>query len=138
LTIFFRERKEGKMPNTLKKLIFTGLSAAALLLAAFIPGALAERSAGWWAHANSLAQREGYQIITTQELHDLYTEGRDFVILDNRFPYELDGGRLPDAVNLPFDLSELQDLPAEKKTQLLEALGPDKDRIVVTYCRDFR
>lgn len=126
------------MTNTLKKFILTGLSAAALLLATFIPGALAERSAGWWEHASSQAQREGYEVITSQELHDLYTEGRDFVILDNRFEYELSDGQLPAAVNLPFDLSELQDLPAEKRAQLEEVLGPDKDRIVVAYCRDFR
>lgn len=126
------------MPDTIKKLILTGLFAAALLLAAFIPSALAERSAGWWPHANSQAQRDGYEIITSKELHELYTEGRDFVILDNRFEYELSDGQLPDAINLPFDLSELQDLPAEKRAQLEEVLGPDKDRIVVAYCRDFR
>jgi phage shock protein E len=126
------------MPDTIKRLILAGLSAAAMLLAAFIPNALAERSAGWWSHASTQAQREGYEVITSQELHDLYTAGRDFVILDNRFEYELSDGQLPGAINLPFDLSELQDLPAEKRTQLEEVLGPDKDRIVVTYCRDFR
>ncbi len=126
------------MPNTLNKLIFTSLTAAALLLAVFIPGAMAERSAGWWAHANSQAQRDGYKVITTSELRELYQEGRDFIILDNRFDYELSEGSLPGAKNVSFDLSELQGLTDEKRTQLLETLGPDKDRIVVTYCRNFR
>jgi rhodanese-related sulfurtransferase len=85
-----------------------------------------------------MAQREGYNVITTSELKELYEQKKDFVILDNRFAYELSDGLLPEARNIPFDLAELQALSEEKKEQLLEVLGPDKDRIVITYCRDFR
>ena len=110
----------------------------AFLMIAFVPGALAERTAGWWEHASSLAEREGYMVITTEELHDLYQTKNYFVIIDNRFEYELSSGKLPGARNVPFDLSESQRLSSEKRAQLLEVLGEDKDRIVVTYCRDFR
>ncbi len=126
------------MPKIILKIIISGLISASLLAAVFIPLALAERSAGWWDHANSMAQREGYKVITTMELKELYQEQKDFVILDNRFAYELSDGLLPGARNIPFDLAELQALSEEKREQLLEAIGPDKDRIVVTYCRDFR
>lgn len=117
---------------------YSSMACIILCLSFFVPAALAERSQGWWDHANSQAQRDGYKVITTSELRELYQEGRDFVILDNRFEYELSEGSLPGARNISFDLSELQGLSDEKRAELLEALGPDKDRIVVTYCRDFR
>jgi rhodanese-related sulfurtransferase len=72
------------------------------------------------------------------ELKELYQGNKEFVILDNRFAYELSDGLLPGAKNVSFDLSELQALSEEKKTELLAAAGPDMDTIIVTYCRDFR
>nr|WP_045211463.1 rhodanese-like domain-containing protein [Desulfonatronovibrio magnus] len=98
----------------------------------------AERTAGWWDHAQSVAQREGYKVITTSELKQLYQEEQDFIILDNRYTYELSSGFLPGAINVTFDLSHLQSLPNEKRAELTDALGEDKDMTIVTYCRDFR
>lgn len=109
-----------------------------LTLLFFIEPVQAERNAGWWDHAQSVAQREGYRVITTQELKQLYQEEQDFTILDNRYTYELSSGYLPGAINVTFDLSHMQTLPTEKRAELLEALGPDKERLIVTYCRDFR
>lgn len=126
------------MPNLISRILAASVTSAVLLTASFIPSAWAERSAGWWDHANSQAQREGYKVITTMELKELYQGNKEFVILDNRFPYELSEGLLPGAKNVSFDLSELQALSEEKKGQLLEAAGPDMDKIIVTYCRDFR
>jgi len=126
------------MTISLQKTIFAAVIFAAFLMTVFVPGALAEKTAGWWEHASSLAKHEGYMVITTEELHDLYQTKNDFVIIDNRFEYELSSGKLPGARNVPFDLSESQRLSSEKRAQLLEVLGEDKDRIVVTYCRDFR
>lgn len=101
------------------------------------PG-LAETQEGWFDHATSVAQREGYQVITTKELKNLYSDNKEFLLLDNRYAYEFSSGHLPEAKNISFDLSHMQSLSDEKKTELLEILGPDKDRIIVTYCRDFR
>lgn len=126
------------MDHMLIKQVFPAFLSAALLMTLFIPGAWAERSAGWWRDAEKQAELEDYRVISTEELHDLYQTKNDFVIIDNRFEYELSSGKLPGARNVPFDLSESQRLSSEKRAQLLEALGEDKDRIVVTYCRDFR
>jgi phage shock protein E len=126
------------MPSIIPRFLAASVISVFLLSAVFISCAMAERSAGWWDHANTLAQREGYKVITTMELKELYQGKKEFVILDNRFPYELSDGLLPGAKNVSFDLSELQVLSEEKKEQLLEAAGPDMDRIIVTYCRDFR
>ncbi len=126
------------MTTIFKKTIFLAGTFAAFLMIAFVPDALAERTAGWWGTARSQAERDGYRIISTTELHELYQTEKDFLILDNRFEYELSGGKLPGAKNVPFDLSETQGLSPEKRTELTQALGVDKDRIIVTYCRDFR
>ncbi|RQD67060.1 MAG: hypothetical protein D5R98_01270 [Desulfonatronovibrio sp. MSAO_Bac4] len=124
--------------DTVKKIFFPLSFLMALALLIFIQPAHAERTAGWWDHAQSVAQREGYKVITTDELKKLYREQQDFTILDNRYTYELSSGYLPDATNVTFDLSHMQSLPAEKRAELAEALGPDKDRIIITYCRNFR
>lgn len=45
---------------------------------------------------------------------------------------------MPGAVILPVDLRDRGDLSPERRNAFLEALGPNKGRTIVVYCRDFR
>ena len=90
----------------------------------------------WLKQAADEAEKNGYALITPDELKVLYDSGRDFLILDVRPDYEYKGGYLPKAVNLEFDLGER--LRPDKKKEFVRLLGPDKKRMVVLYCRSFR
>lgn len=97
-----------------------------------------EESSPMYAQAQRVAQKEGYELITTDQLQDLLARDADLLLVDVRFPYEFVAGHMPRAVNLPVDLRDRGDLPRERREQMLEVLGPDKDRTIVMYCRDFR
>jgi rhodanese-related sulfurtransferase len=92
----------------------------------------------WYQDAKSLAREEGYKVISTAELLQLYSSHKDFLLLDVRFAYEHAQGKLPGAVSLPFDLSHRHSLDEKQKMALLQTLGPDQERKIVVYCRDFR
>lgn len=93
---------------------------------------------GWWNYAQSKAQREGYRIITTDELKELYSRDADFIIIDSRYTYEYQDAHLPGAINVPFDISQTSNLSDDKKSELLKALGNDAEKTIITYCRNFR
>lgn len=65
--------------------------------------------------------------ISPDELLDLYSSGRDFIILDTRNAYEHEVGRFKNAVTL--DIDSFRELP-----EALKALEAEKDRTIVTYC----
>ena len=92
----------------------------------------------WWEQAELEARREGYLLITPDELRDLYERDKPFLILDVRPDYEYKRGHLPKAANLEFHLGERLTLDPAKRNKFEELLGPDKDRLVVIYCRSFR
>jgi predicted sulfurtransferase len=111
------------------------LLAFSLLLASIV---VAEVQPIWWDQAEVEAEKEGYVLLTLDELKSWYDAGKPFLILDVRPDYEYQRGHLLNAVNLEFDLGERLTLKPEKRKTFEELLGPDKDRIVVIYCRSFR
>jgi rhodanese-related sulfurtransferase len=91
----------------------------------------------WLQQARDEARQEGYELITALELKALYESGKDFTIVDVRPEYEYRDGHLPQAKSLEFDLGDKLDLTPEKQVALINLLGPDKQRMIVIYCRSF-
>jgi hypothetical protein len=60
----------------------------------------------WWEQAEAEAKREGYDLITLDELESLYQSDKDFIVLDVRPDYEYERAHLPKAANLEFHLGE--------------------------------
>jgi len=92
----------------------------------------------WWESARGEARRDGYRLMDDQGLKDLIDSDADRVLLDARADYEYAAGHIPGAVNLEFDLGDDLDLPPEKRRALAALAGPDRDRLLVIYCRSFR
>jgi phage shock protein E len=92
----------------------------------------------WWGQASLNAQKDGYRLITPNELQALRSNGGDFLLLDVRPGYEYCQGHLPNAINMEFDLGDRLSLSNIKKSDLVKTLGPDKNRLIVIYCRSFR
>lgn len=91
----------------------------------------------WLHQAREDAKKDGYELITAPELKTLYESGKDVTIVDVRPGYEYRDGHLPQARSLEFDLGDTLELKPEKKAALTDLLGPDKQRMVVFYCRSF-
>ncbi len=98
----------------------------------------AEETSPLFTQAQRSADRDGYTLITTPELRRLMDENPDVLLVDVRFSYEFVSGHMPEAVSLPVDLRDRGDLPPERRQAMLDTFGPDKDRPIVIYCRDFR
>jgi predicted sulfurtransferase len=120
----------------IKRFIFTTCLVAFLLLTATTAGA--EERPLWWEQAEAEAKREGYLLITLEDLKTLYDSGKPLLVLDVRPDYEYERGHLPHAVNLEFHLGERLILDPVKRKHFQELLGPNKDRTIVIYCRNFR
>jgi 3-mercaptopyruvate sulfurtransferase SseA len=98
----------------------------------------ADENEVWWASARTEAERDGYRLLDDDGLKDLVDTDADMVLLDARADYEYAAGHIPGAVNLEFDLGDDLDLPARKRQGLAQIVGPDRDRLLVIYCRSFR
>ena len=92
----------------------------------------------WWEQAEAEARREGYDLITLDELESLYQSDKDFIVLDVRPDYEYKRAHLPKAANLEFHLGERLTIEPAKRKELEELLGSDKDRTIVIYCRIYQ
>jgi len=92
----------------------------------------------WWEQAEAEARREGYDLITLDELESLYQSDKDFIVLDVRPDYEYKRAHLPKAANLEFHLGERLTIEPAKRKEFEELLGSDRDRTIVIYCRSFR
>ena len=76
--------------------------------------------------------------LTFRELQDLIQSGKDFVLLDVRPDYEYKDGHIEGALNFEFHLGHRSGLEPKRAEALKTLLGPDKDRLIVAYCRNFR
>lgn len=65
--------------------------------------------------------------ISPEGLLDMYSSGRDFIIVDTRNRYESDVGKFKNAVTL--DIDSFREFP-----DAIEKLGDMRDRTIVTYC----
>ena len=92
----------------------------------------------WWPDTLKRAAAGGYDLITFQELQALIQSGKDFVLLDVRPDYEYKDGHIAGALNFEFHLGHRSNLEPERAEALKTLLGPDRDRLIVTYCRNFR
>ncbi len=93
----------------------------------------------WWEDALQKGRDQGYQLISTSDLRRLYDEDKDMKVIDNRYEYEFKNSTiLPGAINIPFRPAERDRLSPEKEEMLLSAMGEDKERRIIFYCRSFR
>jgi 3-mercaptopyruvate sulfurtransferase SseA len=91
----------------------------------------------WLQQARDESKQDGYELITAPELKALYDSGKDFTIIDVRPEYEYRDGHIPHAKSLEFDLGDKLELKPDKQAALINLLGPDKQRLIVIYCRSF-
>ena len=70
----------------------------------------------------------GYEMITAQQAKEIMDTQEDYVILDTRTQEEYEQGHIPGAVLIPYD--EI----LEKAEKVL----PDKDQLILVYCRSGR
>ncbi|SMP76474.1 Rhodanese-like domain-containing protein [Desulfonatronum zhilinae] len=117
---------------------FKVLAISLFLLVTVWPALAAEETSPLFTQAQRSADRDGYALITTPELRRLMDETPNVLLVDVRFSYEFVSGHMPEAVSLPVDLRDRGDLPPERRQAMLDTFGPDKDRPIVIYCRDFR
>lgn len=114
--------------------------AALLMLLPLAPLVLAvgEEQSPLFLQAQRSAIRDGYAVITTPALRELLLNDPSVLLVDVRFSYEYDQSHIPGAISLPVDLRDRGDLSSQRRQAFLDALGPDKIRTIVVYCRDFR
>lgn len=121
------------------------LCVAALCAApAAAPAAAPEASAPSGASAPSEARfprsaqqaaLDGYRLIDQAGLRGLLAQNPPPLLIDTRPDYEFRQGSIPGAQNLPFEPGEAHGLSPAKREALARLLGPDKERVVVVYCR---
>ena len=122
----------------MNKLLSLSLWASLILfIAAVSSSAAAKETPTWWERAEALASREGYRLINVDDLMVLYESKKEVLIVDVRPKYEYRDGHLPGAVQLEFDLSERLSIKPAKRLQFEKTLGPDKNRAIVIYCRNY-
>jgi phage shock protein E len=130
----------SEMPCTEQKIRRLLIYLMALIL---VTGILTNAAAGsreepsWLEQVRDEAKQDGYKLISAPELKALYDTGKDLAIIDVRPGYEYRDGHLPHAKSLEFDLGDKLELKPEKQAALIELIGPDKQRMVVFYCRSF-
>lgn len=74
------------------------------------------------------AQPSGYKEITQEEAVKIMQEQSGFVILDVRTAQEFSGGHIPNAINIP------NESITDKQPEQL----PDKNQMILVYCRSGR
>lgn len=77
---------------------------------------------------SSAAETAGYRQITQEEAAEMMTRDDGHIIVDVRRQDEFDGGHIPGAVLIPNE--SITDTPPEKL--------PDKQQIILVYCRSGR
>ena len=121
---------EGWMPRTGYLFLFVFLYVSSYALAGDLPV--------WWQQVENEAERDGYSLVTPDDLKKLYASEESFLVVDAREDYEYKEGHLPKAVNFEIDLGDRIKPKPEKQSSFLKLLGNDKNRKIIIYCRNFR
>lgn len=74
---------------------------------------------------NFAPKTTGYRQVTTEEAVNIMQTEENYVILDVRTAQEFASGHIPGAVLLPNEIIGTEDIP----------LLPDKDQLILVYCR---
>ena len=74
---------------------------------------------------NFAPKTTGYRQVTTEEAVNIMQTDENYVILDVRTAQEFASGHIPGAVLLPNETIGTEDIP----------LLPDKDQLILVYCR---
>ena len=74
---------------------------------------------------NFAPKTTGYRQVTTEEAANIMQTEENYVILDVRTAQEFASGHIPGAVLLPNETIGTEDIP----------LLPDKDQLILVYCR---
>ena len=69
-----------------------------------------------------------YEQITAEEAKKIMDSGEEHIILDTREQDEFDEGHIPGAILIPYTEIENE----------AEAMLPDKDKLILVYCRSGR
>ena len=69
-----------------------------------------------------------YEQITAEDAKKIMDSEEEYVILDTREQEEFDSGHIPDAILIPY--TEVEDKAEE--------IIPDKDKLILVYCRSGR
>ena len=69
-----------------------------------------------------------YEQITAEEAKKIVDSGEEYIILDTREQDEYDEGHIPGAILIPY--TEIENKAIE--------LMPDKDKLILVYCRSGR
>jgi thiosulfate/3-mercaptopyruvate sulfurtransferase len=77
----------------------------------------------------------GYKIVSTEELKKWIDEKKDILIVDT-MPYEdsYKKEHVPGAVQFEFPIPIMTTIDDKKKAEFIKLLGPDKNRLIVSYC----
>jgi len=79
--------------------------------------------------------RGGYNIVDTEELKKWFDAKKDMMIVDTMpLADSYNKNHIPGAVQILFDIPELEKIDDTKKAELLKLLGDNKDRTIVFYC----
>ena len=73
-------------------------------------------------------EKEMYQQITAEEAKKIMDSGEEHLILDTREQEEFDDGHIPNAILIPY--TEIENKAEE--------MFPDKDKLILVYCRSGR
>jgi rhodanese-related sulfurtransferase len=73
-------------------------------------------------------QTNTYRQITMDEAVDMMAQESDYIILDVRRPDEFAAGHIPNAINVPNETIGTFEIPEL----------PDKDQLIMVYCRSGR
>ncbi|AFM24778.1 putative sulfurtransferase [Desulfomonile tiedjei DSM 6799] len=85
-----------------------------------------------WDDVVAEAGEGGYRLINTDELKQKYeTDSRNILLVDTRQDWEFAMGHIKGAVNFPMEPTAWSRW--QKKGKLAEALGPDKNRLIIFY-----
>ena len=78
--------------------------------------------------AEKTSENAGYMCITSQEAKKIMDTQEDYVILDTRTQAEYESGHIPGAIVISH----------EEIKEKAEKTLPDKDRLILVYCRSGR